>query len=148
MKTVLLTTQQVFLDKIEIIFGFIVVFLMPQATAFLAVGILIAIDFFTGIWASWKADGIASITSKRMKDSVTKMIMYNALIITCMVTEAYLITRIPFIEVGLGIIATVETKSIFENIEKVLNIKIIRAFKEVFHRGKNANKNQDTSHDS
>jgi len=136
MKTVLISTQQVFLEKAEWILSFLAIFLLPQLTAFVAVGLLIFIDFFTGIWSSVKLNGWSSIQSKRMKDTITKFIMYNILIITCMVTEAYLITRIPFIEVGLGIIATVETKSIFENIEKILDIKIIRAFKEVLHKVK------------
>lgn len=140
MKHIFLSTYQTFANKIEWIFGFIVVFLMPQLTAFVAVGCLILFDFFTGIWASVKLEGWASIQSRRMKDTVTKFVMYNVLIITCMITESYLITRIPFIEVGLGIIATVEAKSIFENIEKVLDIKIIRAFKDVLHKGKEAQK--------
>lgn len=138
MKSFLLASHQTFANNIEWLLGFIVVFLMPQMTAFVAVGCLIMFDFFTGIWASVKINGWASIQSKRMKDTITKFLMYNILIITCMVTEAYLITRIPFLEVGLGIIATVETKSIFENIEKVLDIKIIRAFKEILHKGKKA----------
>ncbi len=136
MKSLLLSAQQTLIEKAEWVFGFIAIFLLPQMTAFIAVGLLVSIDFFTGIWASVKLTGWASIQSKRMKDTVTKYIMYNILIITCMVTEAYLITRIPFIEVGLGIIATVETKSIFENIEKILDIKIIRAFKEVLHKSR------------
>lgn len=136
MKSLILATHQSFSENIEWIIGFMAVFLMPQANAFIAVGALIFFDFFTGIWAAVKIDGWASIQSKRMKDTVTKFFMYNVLIITCMIIESFLITRIPFIEVGLGIIATVEAKSIFENIEKVLNIKIIRAFKEVLHRGK------------
>lgn len=140
MKALLLTTQQTFIDNLEWILGFIVIFLMPQMTAFVAVGCLIMFDFLTGIWASVKSEGWASIQSKRMKDTITKFFMYNVLIITCMIVEEFLITRIPFIEVGLGIIATVEAKSIFENIEKVLNIRILRAFKDVLHRGKEAQK--------
>ena len=140
MRTFLLTTQQTFLDNLEWILGFVVVFLMPQMTAFVAVGCLIVFDFLTGIWASVKINGWASIQSRRMKDTITKFFMYNVLIITCMIIESFLITVVPFIEVGLGIIATVEAKSIFENIEKVLNIRIIRAFKDVLHRGKEAQK--------
>ncbi len=145
MKTFLLATQQTFFDKAEWIFGFIIIFLMPQLTAFVAVGCLIMFDFVTGIWAAVKTEGWASIQSRRMKDTITKFLMYNILIITCMVTEAYLITRIPFIEVGLGIIATVEAKSIFENIEKVLDIRILTAFKDVLHRGKDAKKTKKTT---
>lgn len=136
MKSLLLATQQTFMQKAEWILGFVVVFLMPQLTAFISVGILVFFDMFTGLWCSIKSG--VPITSKRMKDTVTKLVMYNVLIITCMITESYLITRIPFIEVGLGIIATVETKSIFENIESILNIKIISVFKEFINRGKKA----------
>jgi hypothetical protein len=138
MKTVLLATQQTFMQKAEWIIGFVAVFLLPQLTAFIAVGTLVFFDMFTGLWCAIKSG--TPITSKRMKDTITKLVMYNVLIITCMITEAYLITRIPFIEVGLGIIATVEAKSIFENIEKVLDIKILTAFKDVLHRGKSAKK--------
>ena len=134
MKTIYLSIQQTFLEKADFILGFIAIFLLPQMTAFIAVGCLVFIDFFTGIWYSIKHK--IPVTSKRMKDTVTKLVLYNVFIITCMITETYLITKIPFIEVALGIIATVETKSIFENIEKILDIRIIRAFKEILHRGK------------
>lgn len=140
MKLIYLSIQQTFLEKAEWIFGFMVIFLMPQLTAFVAVGFLIMFDFLTGIWAAVKTGGWSSIQSRRMKDTITKFFMYNFLIITCMIIETCLITRIPFIEVGLGIIATVEAKSIFENIETVLNIRIIGAFKELLHKGKEAKK--------
>jgi phage-related holin len=140
MKTFFINSYHTLLEKLEFIFGFLVVFVMSQKAAFLAVGSLIVFDFFTGIWASVKLEGWQSIQSRRMKDTITKFVMYNILIITCMVCEKYLVTRVPFIEVGLGIIATVESKSIFENIEKVLDIRIIRAFKDVLHRGKEAKK--------
>lgn len=140
MKSFALAAQQTFLEKSEYIFGFVLIFLMPQLTAFIAVGALIIFDTITGVWASVKIGGWKSIQSKRLKDTITKFIMYNLLIVTCMIVESFLITRIPFIEVGLGIIATVETKSIFENIEKVLNIKIVSAFKEILHKGRKQQK--------
>ena len=138
MKATLLATQQSIMDNIEFIFGFIAVFLLPQMTAFIAIGLLVMIDMFTGVCCALKVK--TQITSKRMKDTVIKLIMYNVFIITCMITESFLLTRIPFIEVALGIIATVETKSIFENIENILDIKIIRAFKEIMHKSRNTKK--------
>jgi hypothetical protein len=126
------------MDKAEYILGFILIFILPQLTAFLAVGCLVFIDLFTGVWVAVKKGGWSSIKSARLKDTVTKFVMYNVFIITCMIAETYLLTKIPFIAVALGIIATVETKSIFENIEHVLDIKIIRAFKELIHKGKKA----------
>lgn len=114
------------------ILGFMAIFLLAQKSAFIAVGCLVFIDLFTGVWSSYKFK--EKITSKRLKDTVTKLVLYNLLIITCMITEHYLLTRIPFIEVSLGIIATVETTSIFENMEKILGISIIKKFKEALSR--------------
>jgi len=136
MKLLLLNTGNYFVEKLDYIVGFIAVFIMNQRAAFIAVGTLVFIDLFTGLWNAIKFK--EPITSRRLKDTVTKLVLYNLLIITCMVTEYYLLTRIPFIEVCLGIIATVETTSIFENIEKVLNIRIVNRFKSLLKKGKDS----------
>ena len=128
----LLAISSVLTDKIDYIIGFLAIFFMSQTAAFITVGTLVFLDLFTGLWNAKKNN--IKITSDRLKNTATKFVMYNVLIITCMITEYYAVHQIPFIKVGLGIIATVEALSIFENIENILNIKIVSRFKEVFSR--------------
>lgn len=139
--TRLLAIPNWLINKAEFLLGFMAVFFMSQISAFVAVGTLVFIDLFTGLWYAKKFR--QRITSKRLKETGAKLVLYNVLLITCMIIEYYAVPEIPFIRVGLGIIATVEAVSIFENIEKVLGIKIVSRFKAVFQKNNPINVLED-----
>lgn len=92
------------------------VFFAPIYPAIIAVGILITIDFITGLIAA-KKQGV-TITSKKMGATVTKMLVYNCLIFAAHLCEIYLFPEIPFLKISLAFLAMTEFTSIAENFEK------------------------------
>lgn len=110
--------------------AFLVIFLADIQAAMWALGFLVMIDTFTGIWASWKKHGIEYITSRRAGRIVTKLVLYPLSIIVAKVAEVYLAPLIPMTEVVMGILASVEIKSIFEKISSILGFDLWHRIKE------------------
>lgn len=106
------------------VLAFIVVFMTEIQSALLAVGFLIMADSFTGIWGSWKRNGRKSITSRRAGRIVSKLILYPLALVVAKVSEDYLAPSIPWLDVTAGILATIEVKSIFENIGLILGFDL------------------------
>jgi len=104
--------------------AFLALFFAELQSAMLALGFLILIDTFTGIWASWKENGRKHITSRRAGRIITKLVLYPTVIIVAKVAETYLAPLIPMTEVSMGILATVEVKSIFEKISTLLGFDL------------------------
>jgi len=103
---------------------FLTVFFTNIQESLFALGFLIMIDTFTGVWASIKKNGIKSITSRRAGRIIAKVILYPLAIIVAKVAENFLAPDIPWIKVTTGILATVEVKSIFEKISIILGFNL------------------------
>lgn len=110
--------------------AFMVIFFSDIKAALLAVGFLVMSDTFTGIWASYNANGIKSITSRKAGRIIAKLILYPVAIIVAKVAEEYLTPSIPFVDVTAGIIATIEFKSIMENISLILGYDLWQRIKK------------------
>lgn len=111
------------------ILTFIAIFFAEIQAALLAIGFLVMSDTFTGIWGAWKQNGIKSITSRKAGRIITKLVMYPLAIIVAKVSQEYLTPIIPWVEVTSGIIATVEIKSIYENMGDVLGFDLWKRLK-------------------
>lgn len=114
-------------------FVFLVALLTPLLPAVFTTGILITVDFVTGIWASKRKND--PITSARLRDTVDKILIYNMTILLSFLVEKYMISEaIPLLRVALGFIAISEFKSISENIERISGVnpytKIIKYLKK------------------
>jgi phage-related holin len=104
--------------------AFLSLFFAGLAPALFAIGFLIMMDTVTGIWAAYNKGGRKSITSRKGGRIVMKLILYPASVIVAKVAEQYLLPEIPFLKVTLGILATIEVKSIFENISLLLGFDL------------------------
>jgi small-conductance mechanosensitive channel len=111
---------------------YVVIALTPLFPAFIAVGMLIVIDFFVAIYVSWKLK--ETITSRKMSQSISKFLLYNAAILSGFLCETYLLKEIGFVRIILGLIAIVEFKSISESINRLLGLDLWTALKNAFRR--------------
>lgn len=128
--------KQVIATSLFEILAFIAIFFTPIQDAMFAVGFLILADTFTGIWASLKHHGVASITSRKAGRIITKLILYPLAIVVAKVAEDYLAPDLPLIKVTTGIVATVEVKSIYEKISLLLGFDLWQRIKKVIWKDK------------
>jgi len=114
---------------------FIGLFFSQLYLAMFTIGALIMIDTVTGIWAAYKEGGINKIHSRKLGRVVAKLILYPFAIWSAFLME-FITPEIPFVKVTLGILATVEGKSIFENISKVLGYDLLTRMKKALWKDK------------
>lgn len=107
------------------LFLLFVVFITPIVPAMLVTGFLITVDFLTGIYASMRQK--KKITSRRLRDTIDKVFVYNITIIVAFLIEKYMIDgAIPLFRVVLGFISLAEVKSISENFNKITGINLYK----------------------
>lgn len=116
--------------------AFLTLFFAELQSAMLALGFLILVDTFTGVWASWKKHGRKHITSRRAGRIITKLILYPTVIIVAKVAETYLAPLVPMTEVSMGILASVEVKSILEKISSILGFDLWDRIKKALWKDK------------
>lgn len=107
---------------------FVGAFFSPILGILWSIGFLIMADTFTGIWAA-KKKGV-KIESRKAGRIVSKLILYPVAIMVAHVSQQHLAPEIPWTKVTSGIIATIEIKSIFENISDVLGYDLWKRIKE------------------
>lgn len=91
--------------------------LAPVQAAVVTVFGLVLLDCITGILAARK-QGIP-ITSSKLKDSVIKMLVYQAAIVLSFIIEKYLAPGIPLTNMASSYVGLVELLSLNENIEVI-----------------------------
>ena len=99
-------------------------YLTPIHDVIAAVMFLIAVDFVTGVWASVKEK--QKFSASKMRHTVEKVILYFIAIICAFVLQKMCESAFDFDVaryVALFIAAT-EVKSVYENINRVLDVKI------------------------
>lgn len=106
--------------------------LSPIQESILCIGVLIFIDLIMGIVASYKTD--IPLTSKRLKNTAVKMLVYNLLLIASFISETYLAQWIPFTKICLSFLALVEISSIGENFHKITGLSFIKYLREQINR--------------
>lgn len=114
---------------------FLSLFIAEMSIAMFVMGLLIAFDTITGVWSAFKRGGKAEITSRKLGRVITKLVLYPICILVAWLMQ-YLVPEIPFTKVTLGILATVEGKSIFENISRILGYDIIDRLKKAIWKDK------------
>lgn len=109
----------------------------PIHATLIVVGILIFGDMLLGIWAAKKLN--EPIRSARLRDTVSKMLIYHMALILGFLVEIYLMHGlIPIAKITAGAIGLVEIKSVFENAGIILGKPV---FKELIK--KLGSKNRD-----
>lgn len=102
----------------------LVAILAPLKTSVIAMGFLIMSDLLMGLIASKRLK--IPITSKKLKNTGVKMLVYNLLILCGYITELYLVTFIPFTQLCLIFLAVVEVKSIAENFQRITGLPFVK----------------------
>ena len=123
-------------EYILAVLAFLGVFFNDLQPTLWSLGFLIMTDTGLAIWATWKHNGIDSVTSRKMGRITTKLILYPLAIIVAKVAEQYLAPDIPWLKVTTGIIATVEIKSIFEKMNLLLGFDLWSRLKKALWKDK------------
>jgi hypothetical protein len=99
--------------------------LAPIHAVMAVVGILIAADFVTGIWAARKRS--EKITSAAMRNTLTKMAIYQTAVVTGFLLGHFIMDDvIPVAKLVAAVIGTVEFKSLLENANTILGVDIFK----------------------
>jgi len=111
----------------------------PVVPILLTVGFLIMMDFFVGIYRAYKMK--ERITSRKMGNTISKMFLYQAMILSVFLLETFILTDIlPLTKIAAGLIATIEIKSIDESVEKMTGVGIWKRLVKVIRRGESQTK--------
>ena len=123
----------------------LVLFFAPIQELILAVGIVIILDTFTGIFKSVKLHGWKSIRSRKLSNIISKMVLYEISIILLFPIDKFLLNELVLKLVSIDYFSTkltcvllilVELTSIKENIEEALKIDIWKVLKRFVNRAK------------
>jgi hypothetical protein len=92
--------------------------LAPIKGIIITVGILIFADMISGVAAARKRG--EKISSARLRDSITKCLIYQVAIITGFLVQQYLLQDfIPIVKIVASLIGMVELKSLYENLDSI-----------------------------
>ncbi len=99
--------------------------LAPIHSILVSVFLLIIADLVTGVWAAKKQG--QSISSSKLRNTVSKFFIYQMAIITAFVLETYLLEgAVPATKIVAGIIGLSEGVSVFENLNKISNTDLFK----------------------
>ncbi len=98
--------------------------LAPITEAMITCGVLIVSDLIMGLIAAYKNN--EKIESKKLKNTVVKMLVYQLLIISAFIAEKYMAPFIPLTKITLSFIAIVEFSSLAENFQKITGLPFIK----------------------
>ena len=114
------------------LFASLAVFL-PIKELMLTIGFLVSADLVVGIWKAIKTK--QRIRSRRMSDTVTKLLLYQLAIMSGFLIETFIISElIPITKLIATVIAIIEFKSIVESIEAVTGKDLWSKIKTIIGR--------------
>lgn len=100
--------------------------LAPIHSVMISVGVLIAADMGTGMWAAHKRG--EKISSAAMRRTVSKLVIYQLAVVSGFLLETYMLSDvIPVSKLVAGVIGLVEFKSILENGNSILGENIFKS---------------------
>jgi hypothetical protein len=106
---------------------------LPIKELMLTIGFLVASDMVVGIWKALKLK--QRIRSRRMSDTVTKLLLYQIAIMSGFLIESFIIAElIPITKLVATVIAVIEFKSIVESIESVTGKDLWSKLKTIIGR--------------
>lgn len=119
---------------IKTIFAVLIASYTPHKELLIVVGLLIFVDFFTGIVKAYKNKEIVS--SKKMSNTIAKIIFYNLAILTGSLIQQNIMPVVPFVSLISSSIALIEFTSITENITTILGYNIFKTVLDFIKREK------------
>jgi hypothetical protein len=142
----LFSIQKEILTLISICFAFFI----PISGILIMIGVLIAIDTFTGIWKANKLN--EKITSRKLSSIISKLALYEITVIMFFLIDRFILNDImltffsvPFMltKVTALVLASIEVLSINENYKVVKGIDLWQSMKLLFARAKDIKKDID-----
>jgi hypothetical protein len=142
----LISIQKEILTLTSIIFAFF----LPISGILIMIGVLIAIDTFTGIWKAKKLK--EKITSRKLSGIISKLALYEITVIMFFFIDRFILNDImltffsvPFMltKVTALVLASIEVMSINENYKVVKGIDLWQSMKLLFSRAKEIKKDID-----
>jgi hypothetical protein len=138
----LFSIQKEILTLTSIIFAFF----LPISGILIMIGVLIAIDTFTGIWKANKLK--EKISSRKLSGIISKLALYEITVIMFFLIDAFILNDIiltffsvPFMltKIVALVLASIEVLSINENYKVVKGIDLWQSMKLLFSRAKEIN---------
>jgi hypothetical protein len=143
----MLNELQILITKIKIstsgIIGVIIAFLTPIIPLILIVGFAIALDTLFGVLRAKKLK--ETVTSRKLSQVVSKMVLYQSAIIGFFVIEKFILEDFIIMFTSIHLVLTklvattllfIEGKSINENYFIISGVSILDKFKEMLSRTK------------
>lgn len=94
---------------------------------------LLVVDMITGIIASSKRG--EKITSKKLSNTITKIFLYNVVIISSFLIQSYVITDFHYlVEIVAGILCIIEFYSLVENMSDITGLNIFNVIKNLLKK--------------
>jgi len=117
----------------------IVAVLAPVKPLCLTTGFLILVDMLFGIWRAKKCK--EKITSRKMGNTISKIVLYNIMVISVYLLNKYVIdTGLPLEKFAAGILGLVELRSIDESWIKIYGWSLWDKIKLLIRRGTSTTK--------
>ncbi len=117
------------MDKVTAIFYGMIALLTPLKGVLITVVFLILVNFITTIYASFKLN--KSFNSDYLSNTISKLFIYNLIIIATFFLEKYIVSEAPFLKVIAGFIAITEIKSILVNYNKIYGVNPVKEFYKI-----------------
>jgi len=123
----------------------IFLFLAPMQGLMIAVGMAIILDTFFGIYRAVKVKGWIFITSRRLSEIISKMLLYQVCIICLYVMDFFFLSDLTFKLFSIEFMSTktcaivlifIEMVSIKENFEKATGLDVWALLKKALGRAK------------
>ena len=118
-------------------------FFIPISGILIMIGVLIAIDTFTGIWKANKLED--KITSRKLSSIISKLALYEVTVIMFFLIDRFILNDIiltffsvPFMltKIVALVLSSIEVMSINENYKVVKGIDLWQSMKLLFARAK------------
>ena len=101
----------------------------PIQSTLITVVALIAIDLVTGLMASRKQG--QPITSAALRRTITKIFVYEMAVMVAFITQKYMVPDLlPLVKMASTMIAVVELKSIYENLNIISGEELLKSLIE------------------
>jgi len=114
--------------------------LTPVIPVLLTVGVMVVADFIFAIYRQYKVDP-KQITSRKMSNTITKLLTYTIFIMVIFLFEKYVITDIvPITKIAATLICLTEIKSIDETFYLLNGYSLWDKITSILRRGQSTTK--------
>ncbi len=115
-------------ETLIFIVAYTITFLSPTGPWLAAIGFFVIADMILAIIIAYRQPGgISNIKSRKLRNTITKFVVYAIAVITAHIIEVKFIPGMMVTELVSGLIAASEIKSIDENIEKITGKSLFKS---------------------